>query len=262
MEPLIMYTYLPFGENARWRVLHRFRRGRKGFAILLELAGGDVDAIDKNFSETDVAGEEETVVGRKHHAVIVRIGRAQAVLVRRNRRACGVAVVLDIVRYLTQLAVGMNRNRRDAPVAEVCHRQHFAGLVDREVRGPDALGRNFIQKREFAGFRIHRVRGDGVSGIALHGVLVGGVEKAVVRALGYPRRIVGLLDEAERRDVARLRREAVTVDALALAAGVGPDVYEIAFAAGTRAASCERNQQRCEECDDRECCGAGFSELR
>jgi len=51
-----------------------------------------------------------------------------------------VTVVFDVVRHLAQLAVGMNRNRRNAPVAEVCHRQHFTGLVDGKVRGPNALG--------------------------------------------------------------------------------------------------------------------------
>ena len=153
-------------------------------------------------------------------------------------------MMLIETRHFAQPPIRQNRHQRYAAAAVIGRQQAFPGLIDRNLRGPFAVRRHFVQKSQRAG--------PGIDGESAHRVVLAGHIFAFMLALGIQEFLAGMDREERRagdlgrqrefRRLARGRIETEGIDALSVRACVGADIDE-GLAIGGACDGCAKQEQ-------------------
>src|SRR4029077_8408704 len=137
------------GEVARSGTRIQFGEGR---SVGRERAFGGVEAVDQDFVEAEIGGEDEAIIGGSADPVGVRAFLALFV-------DTG-AGVLHESGGGSEAAAFANRKHSDAPAVVISDQDKLAGFVERDVTRTGALRRSLVEQRELAAFRVDGKRTD------------------------------------------------------------------------------------------------------
>src|SRR4029077_2366742 len=233
------------GEVARSGTRIQFGEGR---SVGRERAFGGVEAVDQDFVEAEIGGEDEAIIGGSADPVGVRAFLALFV-------DAG-AGVLHESGGGSEAAAFANRKHSDAPAVVISDQDKLAGFVERDVTRTGALRRSLVEQRKLAAFGVDRKRTDRAA--FLPAEMVGFVYRVEIFAAGVrckERRIFGFSGDAESSELADDGIEQVGVNPFASGfVGVGADVDEVRFVG--RALLCrggggEEEQRSCGERQNR-----------